>query len=653
MEAKGLIDALQDFDAWRQEVAKLVEQVSSFSHRLDLLPSGTMLRLEILARELRVERVSISFYGEFARGKSELINSLFFYDQQRRFLPSGVGQTTMCPVEISASENGQASLELLPIQTRTMHGNILELKKDPSYWKRFPLPMTDPVAVSQVLQQLQETQCVPLAEARRFGLCPALDSTRPQISHCPPCGEGKVKISRWRFALLRLVHPALHSGLIIIDTPGLNSLGSEAELGLDAARMADASIFVLAADSGVTQSDLQIWDQSLGIHSRQRQLVVLNKCDLLVDELDPPEERLQAEHKQQQFVAERLQMPLDHVIPISAREALIGRLRADQNQLERSGILRLEQAIANILIPGKRHAIAANTQQILQRVLMDQRFILEEQLQVIHSDMESMLRLQAQAGEQVPVLLERQRKILEHLELDWTQFRILQEEFRQEARGPLLESLSLEGLDQIIEKSRSEILAVWTTFGIYERFSQFFIDTIAGFDQAMTRANRLSERMMTAYRGLEQRYSLPRLDTLPYVLLPRRSELLALSDYYERFGKRLEIAAYPQGVVVRKAFLQLANRVRTFVQETRRDLLSWVEESLDLMNGHLDRCRGQAQERTAALSAIAESSASVQQRIDALNLKESRIHYEIDELTRLQQELDGYFQAVLSLEMAS
>ena len=550
----------------------------------------------------------------------------------------------MCPVEICAA--GDASIDFLPMQSSSMHRNIQDLKKVPEHWQRMPIDLVDMEKTQVTLRQIQETQCVPLAEARRFGLCPPLDSAHPQLTHCPSCGEGRVKISRWRYAVLRLPHPLLSAGLVVIDTPGLNSLGSEADLGLDATRGADASIFVLAADTGVTQSDLQIWEQSLAIHSRRRQLVVLNKCDLLYDEMDSTESRAEKMLAQRNSSANRLQVNFDQVVTISAREALIGRLRQQDDRVRESGIEDLENGIGNILIPEKRKEIANNTKSILQRVIIDQRFVLEEQLQSVGADMESMRRLEAQAGEQVLSLIDRQRKIIDNLALDRDQFARLQGDLNAQEKRALLEPLSLEGLDDLVERAKNDILAVWTTFGIYERFGKFFVDTIAGFDEALARANRLSEKMMSSYRALEKVYALPKLDALPYVLLPRRAELLALSDYYERFGKRLEIAAYPQGMVARKAFLNLAKQVRNFVLETRRDLLGWVEETFDLMNAHLQRCSAQAQEKLIALTAIAESSASIQQRIDDLRLREARIHYEMDELSSLQNDLDRYFQSI-------
>lgn len=632
----------QDFAAWRQSLVDLIEQVAGFSQRLDLLPSGGLLRLEILAREMRAEQFGISLYGEFARGKSELLNAVLFADQGRRFLPSGVGQTTMCPVEISAG--APASLSLLPLQASTLHESVQELKKDETHWHRLPIILQDAELTEKVLRRVQETLCVPLAEARRFGLCPPLDSTRPELSHCPSCGEGKVKISRWRYAMLRLPAPTLPNGLVVIDTPGLNSLGSEADLGLDALRMSDASVLVLAADSGLTQSDLQIWDFSLTVHNRERQLVLLNKCDLLGGEGVSAAERAAMIEEARRNTAERLQIPIDRVLAISARDALIGRIRGDSERVARSGIEAFEKAIGNALVRAKKREMVENTKRLLERVLLDQRFVLEEQMLSVRSELDSMRRLETQTGEQVPKLLERQSLLMDNLSADWKNFLDQQQDFRSKAKNELLESLSLTALEALIEKAKAEILAVWTTFGIYERFAQFFVGTIAGFDDALLRANRLSEQMMQSYRGLEQKYALPKLDTIPYLLLPRRAELLALSDYYERFGKRLEIAAYPQSMVVKKSFLKLANQVRNFVLDTRNDLLVWLDESLEMMNSHIERCQEQAQEKYAALHAIAESTTSVQQRIESLRVKESHVQYDSEDLDALQRMMTDFFR---------
>ena len=83
-----------------------------------LIDEQTAARLAHLERRLQSERLTIAFVAEYSRGKSELINALFFADLGTRLLPSGVGRTTLCPTEIAWDPARPPSIRLLPIQTR-------------------------------------------------------------------------------------------------------------------------------------------------------------------------------------------------------------------------------------------------------------------------------------------------------------------------------------------------------------------------------------------------------------------------------------------------------------------------------------------------------------------------------------------------------
>ncbi|MGP8979771.1 hypothetical protein ACT02P_26395, partial [Enterobacter hormaechei] len=75
----------------------------------------------VLARalgRLRDDRLSVAFVAEFSRGKTELINALFFADYGQRILPSSAGRTTMCPTELLWDAQLPPCIRLLPIETR-------------------------------------------------------------------------------------------------------------------------------------------------------------------------------------------------------------------------------------------------------------------------------------------------------------------------------------------------------------------------------------------------------------------------------------------------------------------------------------------------------------------------------------------------------
>jgi hypothetical protein len=102
--------------------------------------------------------------------------------------------------------------------------------------------------------------------------------------------DGAVEVPRWRHALINMAHPLLRQGLVVLDTPGLNAIGAEPELTVNLIPQAQAVVFILGADTGVTKSDLTIWREHLATMegSEGTRFVVLNKIDTLEFELCAP-----------------------------------------------------------------------------------------------------------------------------------------------------------------------------------------------------------------------------------------------------------------------------------------------------------------------------------------------------------------------------
>jgi hypothetical protein len=117
---------------------------------------------------------------------------------------------------------------------------------------------------------VSRTRHVPVAEAKRYGLYDDEDPDMPVTLD----QDGMVEISLWRHAIINFPHPLLKQGLVILDTPGLNAIGTEPELTLNLIPNAHAVLFILAADTGVTKSDIEVWRQHIGAGAGR--LVVIN-----------------------------------------------------------------------------------------------------------------------------------------------------------------------------------------------------------------------------------------------------------------------------------------------------------------------------------------------------------------------------------------
>ncbi len=129
----------------------------------------------------------------------------------------------------------------------------------------------------------------------------------------------------------------------IVDTPGTNAIYREHEaLTRDFVPRSDLILFVTSVDRPFTESEraflqkLREWGKKV--------IVVLNKIDILSDEAEI--------NDVQSFIAENARALLGFkpdIFPISARQALQGRIAGDDALLEASGILALEAHIATTL----------------------------------------------------------------------------------------------------------------------------------------------------------------------------------------------------------------------------------------------------------------------------------------------------------------
>jgi hypothetical protein len=111
----------QHFAAYSEWRASSRSRLGSFSGWLvenELTDAQTDRRIVRLLEKLREDRLHVAFVAEFSRGKSELINAIFFAGYGNRILPSTAGRTTMCPTELMFDASKPPAIELLPIESR-------------------------------------------------------------------------------------------------------------------------------------------------------------------------------------------------------------------------------------------------------------------------------------------------------------------------------------------------------------------------------------------------------------------------------------------------------------------------------------------------------------------------------------------------------
>ena len=119
---------MHEYSQWRAKLMQAIEMYLQWRSRYGMNDAGSTGILLNIINCLQSDRIAPAFVAEFSRGKTELINALFFAETGARLLPSAPGRTTMSPTELFWDEKNGSYIRLLSIETRLEDISLAELK---------------------------------------------------------------------------------------------------------------------------------------------------------------------------------------------------------------------------------------------------------------------------------------------------------------------------------------------------------------------------------------------------------------------------------------------------------------------------------------------------------------------------------------------
>ncbi len=166
-----VVSAISNYVLTKPGTIQKCEQQDVNSEHL-IISEGQAKNVSILYPKdfLKEDELTLAFVGEYSRGKTELINSLFFSEFGQRMLPSQAGRTTMCPTELFYDQkSGKNYLKLLPIETRKEDVTLAQLSKQAEKWTTIELDTSSPDSMKLSLDEVAKTHIVSIEEAKDLG----------------------------------------------------------------------------------------------------------------------------------------------------------------------------------------------------------------------------------------------------------------------------------------------------------------------------------------------------------------------------------------------------------------------------------------------------------------------------------------------------
>jgi hypothetical protein len=462
---------MHEYSLWRAKLVQSIEMYQQWRTRYDMTDANSTTTLLNILNNLQTDRITLAFVAEFSRGKTELINALFFAETGVRLLPSAPGRTTMSPTELFYDEAGGSYIRLLNIETRLENTTLAEFKQMPDRWVHFDLNGNSPRQMQEAFKELVSVKKVPREVADELGLWNEREAKEQGLVN-----PTVVEIPCWRHALISFPHPLLKEGLSILDTPGLNALGTEPELTLNMLPSAQAIIFVLAADTGVTKSDLEMWLNHICLArggKKQGLAVVMNKIDAMWDDIGGTSAYDEAIRSQIQTSAAILKINENAIFPVSAKQALLAKVKSDTVLFERSRLATLEKYLATDILKQKRNILMGTVVRDMGFLLNESSHLTNKALSHAVEQLEEFKKIDFQNQDMTGKLMAETRDKQNIYMTNIENFQASRRVFITQAKM-LIDSFDSEKVDGIIERARREIASNMTTYGMKQNIRKLF-----------------------------------------------------------------------------------------------------------------------------------------------------------------------------------
>ena len=613
--ATSFNEQFDQLGTWRREFALRLKLLAEWMKDHELLDAAVEERLRRLETQVRSDKVMVAFVAEFSRGKSEMINAIFFAGYGRRIMPASAGRTTMCPTEMGYDADVPPCLRLLPIETRLQPQALMEWRMAPEKWTRIDLDVNNPQQLASSFEKVAETRKVTQDEARALGFWHnQAPEDNPMLD-----AQGMVEVPKWRHALINIAHPLLKQGLVILDTPGLNAIGAEPELTVSLIPQAHAVVFILGADTGVTKSDLSIWREHLVTDSgdTESRVVVLNKIDTLWDALSTPEQTQAQIERQKATTADILGISPAQVIAVSAQKGLVGKVTKDAALLKQSCLPVLEDVLGRGMM-GERQKILTRA---MASSITDLRAETGRVINIRKRDLtEQMMELKSLQGKNVVVIKNMRSRISqEQAEFDLggakihavrsVHLKLLREVFA---------ILGSKGLKSEMAQLTDALMQKGLKLGVKKAYGDTFERLRSNLNKVQSLSAEILAMLNATFRQLNGEYGF----SLQAPAEPQMARFLADLDMVERshiqylgIGNAFKLA---QPEFADRLVRALSSRLRGIHEAALGEIELWSKSAASQLDAQMRERRRNFTRRIEAIDRIQQAAGGLEDRIQEI-----------------------------------
>jgi hypothetical protein len=337
-------------------------------------------------------------------------------------------------------------------------------------------------------------------------------------------------------------------------------------------------------------------------------------------------------------VAQTLEIPVTHVFPISARQALAARLSGDAAGLAESRLEDFELALSEGLLPRRRENLAdAATQGAGQfQHQLTRRF---GEMRRLYADQLAELRgLRGKSAGKVQMMLQRVQMEANEFEQCTARLQAMRTVHARMLKEAL-QDLSAERLRREVEALQQVLGGSWLPLGARKAFIELCVRLRALVELAQQRSDEIHSMLVASYAKLNAEFGFSLVADAPLDVRRYTEDLNLIERNYVQYLGLSQAFRLAQPGFQEQFRRMLVSRLRVVFETVSNDIELWSKTSSAQVDSQLRERRRNFKRRYESLDRIQSAASDLDSRLQDVQAQDERVMQLQTRLNTLVDEL--------------
>ena len=336
--------------------------------------------------------------------------------------------------------------------------------------------------------------------------------------------------------------------------------------------------------------------------------------------------------------AEMLGINTKSVIPISAQKALLAKTKQDTALLEKSRLLNLEAFLADEAIPQKQSIVGNQIGVEIRAMMRTNHNVLANKLKKLKAQHTT---LKGATGRNADVIKHLTQKTREQQVAYNNNMKHLQSSRRALAQhsATVMNELSLEAFDYLVNKTRKDMTETWTTGGLKKGMKTFFDGINETFQVVVRQMDETLEMVEELYQKFHKEHGLPEMEFPRFSMREYNEKLKKLSTHADDFRNSTYTTMTEQSFVVKKFFISIVSHTREVYFQAHHDADLWFKEIMNPLISQINIHKQLLEQHLDTLCKINETKETLGKNIEVLEKQLGLVNLQLKKLSQIEQGL--------------